>query len=133
MFRPTAKLHRHVPCPGELLAATRRSVSTTHFPPPDTAGHFDLAARKAPMLDVAENGYYDEPPAARASIAKMGDFDANKDVFVVIAHDVSLVDAVGPFPTSLNAWQAKGWKRDLTWAFLDEANPAFMFNAKATP
>ncbi|KAJ7935613.1 hypothetical protein B0H13DRAFT_2304642 [Mycena leptocephala] len=110
MFRPTAKLHRHVPCPGELLAATRRSVSATHFPPPDTAGHFDLAARKAPMLDVAENGYYDEPPAARASIAKMG-----------------------PFPTSLNAWQAKGWKRDLTWAFLDEANPAFMFNAKATP
>ncbi|KAJ7672137.1 hypothetical protein DFH06DRAFT_1319569 [Mycena polygramma] len=32
MLRPTGKLDRHIPCPGELLAATRRSVSVTHFP-----------------------------------------------------------------------------------------------------
>ncbi|KAJ7794130.1 hypothetical protein B0H14DRAFT_2923823 [Mycena olivaceomarginata] len=102
MLRPTAKLHRHFPCPGELLAAARRSVSTTHFPPPDAAGDFDLAARTKPMLD--------DKPTARVSIAKMGDFDANKDVFVFLAHDESLVDIVGPFPVLVNDWQAKGWK-----------------------
>ncbi|KAF8208920.1 beta-lactamase-like protein [Mycena galopus ATCC 62051] len=130
MLRPTEKLHRHFPCPGELLAATRRSVSATHFPPPDAAGEFDLAARTKPMLDVAEEGIYEDKPTARSSIAKMGDFDANRDVFVVLAHDESLVDVVGPFPALLNEWQAKGWKERSTWAFLEEGNPAFRFNVK---
>jgi hypothetical protein len=79
------------------------------------------------MLEVPEDGYYEEPPRARASIAKIGDFDANKDVFVVLAHDESLVDVVGPFPASLDAWQEKGWKSQVTWVFLDEKNPAFRF------
>ncbi|KAJ7790702.1 hypothetical protein B0H14DRAFT_2938448 [Mycena olivaceomarginata] len=130
MLRPTAKLHRHFPCPGELLAAARRSVSTTHFPPPDAAGDFDLAARTKPMLDVAEDGIYEDKPTVRASITKMGDFDANKDVFVFLAHDESLVDIVGPFPVLVNDWKAKGWKDRSTWVFIDEANPAFRFNDK---
>ncbi|KAJ6500712.1 hypothetical protein C8R45DRAFT_978769 [Mycena sanguinolenta] len=130
MLRPTAELHRHFPCPGAILAAARRSVSTTHFPPPDAAGEFDLAARTTPMLDVSEEGIYEDKPTARSSIARMGGFDANKDVFVALAHDESLVDVVGPFPASLNAWQEKGWKDRVTWAFLDETNPAFRFNVK---
>jgi len=131
MLRPTAKLHRHFPCPGELLAATRLSVSAVDFPPPDAAGQFDLAARTAPMLDVVENGAYEDRPTARTSIAKLGDFDANKDVFVLLAHDESLVETLGPFPVFLNDWQAKGRKDQIIWAFLDEANLAFRFNAKA--
>ncbi|KAJ6584952.1 hypothetical protein B0H19DRAFT_1249867 [Mycena capillaripes] len=131
MFRPTAKLHRHVPCPGELLAATRLSVSAGHFPPPDAVGQFDLATRTTPLLDVVENGLYEDVPTTRASIAKMTDFDANEDVFVMIAHDETLVDLVGPFPASLNAWQAKGWKSRATWAFLDEENVAFRFSVCA--
>ncbi|KAJ6584906.1 beta-lactamase-like protein [Mycena capillaripes] len=130
MFRPTAKLHRHVPCPGELLAATRLSVSTAHFPPPDAAGQFDLTAHTAPLLDVVENGSYEDAPTTRASIAKLAEFDANKDVFVALAHDETLVDMVGPFPASFNAWQAKEWKSRVTWAFLDEGNPAFRFKEK---
>ena len=130
MLRPTAELHRHFPCPGAIVAAARRSVSTTHFPPPDAAGEFDLAARTTPMLDVSEEGVYEDKPTARSSIAMMGGFDANRDVFVALAHDESLVDVVGPFPASLDAWQAKGWKDRVTWAFLDETNPAFRFNVK---
>ncbi|KAJ7676699.1 beta-lactamase-like protein [Mycena polygramma] len=101
MFRPTAKLHSHFPCPGELLAATRRSVSATQFPPPDAAGQFDLAARTTPMLEFADAPYYEDPDVARISVAKMEDLDANKDVFVVLAHDESLIGVVGPFPASL--------------------------------
>ncbi|KAJ6466564.1 hypothetical protein C8R47DRAFT_1223993 [Mycena vitilis] len=129
ILRPTAKLHRHFPCPGDLIAATRLSVSAAPLPPPDAAGKFDLLARSVPMLDIADNGNFEEPHLARASIAKMADFDANKDVFVVLAHDGSLVDVVGPFPASLDAWQAKDWKSRVTWAFLDEANPAFRLRA----
>ncbi|KAJ7692333.1 beta-lactamase-like protein [Mycena olivaceomarginata] len=131
MLRPTSALHRHFPCPGELLASTRRSVSPTAFPPPDAAGQFDLAAHTTPLLNLVENGAYEDPPTARKSITKMGDFDANKDVFVFLAHDESLVDTVGPFPVLVNEWQAKGWKERSTWAFLDERNLAFRFNVKA--
>ncbi|KAJ7671564.1 hypothetical protein DFH06DRAFT_1177973 [Mycena polygramma] len=133
MLPPTGKLHRHIPCPGELLAATRRFISVAHFPTIDAEGQFDLAARTAPMLDVAEKDtLYEDTPTARVSIAnlKLADFDANNDVFVVLAHDESLVNLVGPFPASLDAWQTKDWKSRVTWAFLDETNPAFRFSEK---
>ncbi|KAJ7484739.1 hypothetical protein FB451DRAFT_1233359 [Mycena latifolia] len=131
MLRPTDKLHQHFPCPGELLAATRRSVSAPEFAASDSAGEFDLATRTTPLLHVAENGYYHDPPTARASIKKLGGFDANADVFVVIAHDLSLMSIIEPLPASLDQWKGKGWKERATWAFLDEKNPAFRFNAKA--
>ncbi|KAJ7109709.1 beta-lactamase-like protein [Mycena crocata] len=131
MLRPTAALHRHVPCPGGLITAARTSISPTHFPPPDAEGRFDLAARATPLLDVAENGFYVDPPTARASIAALGAFDANADVFVALAHDETLVDTVGPFPANLNEWKAKGWKTSVTWAFVDEKNGAFRFAEKA--
>ncbi|KAJ7175836.1 hypothetical protein C8R46DRAFT_71192 [Mycena filopes] len=130
MLRPTEALHRHFPCPGHLIAATRTSVSAAHFSASDHNGEFDLLARTTPLLDVPEGGFYDEPPAARVSIAKMGDFDANKDVFVVLAHDWTLEEVVGPFPTSLNDWQKKGWKERAIWNFLDETNQAFRFSEK---
>ncbi|KAJ7695491.1 hypothetical protein B0H17DRAFT_1158938 [Mycena rosella] len=129
VLRTTSKLHRHFPCPGELLAATRRSVSATHFPPSNLVGEFDLASRTTPLLDIAENGYFEDPSRARASIQKMGDFDANADVFVVLAHDESLGAIIGPCPVSLDQWKANGWKEKATWAFVDEKNPAFRFNA----
>ncbi|KAJ7136057.1 beta-lactamase-like protein [Mycena epipterygia] len=122
LLRPTEQLQRHSPCPGHLLQATRRSVSVTHFPTPD-AGEFDLALRKTPLLDLPQDGYFEDIPAARASIEKMISFDANPDVLVVLAHDVSLVPVVGPFPASLNEWKVKGWKKLVTWAFLEEENP----------
>ncbi|KAF8189890.1 hypothetical protein K438DRAFT_1832269 [Mycena galopus ATCC 62051] len=120
VLRPTSKLHRHVPCPGELLAATRFSVSPAHIhnPGSDSQGaEFDLASR---------------PPKAHDSIHKIGDFDANADVFVVLAHDESIGHIIRPYPASLDQWQAKGWKKEATWAFLEEKNPAFRFTAKSS-
>ncbi|KAJ7249431.1 beta-lactamase-like protein [Mycena rebaudengoi] len=128
-FRPTEKLHRYFPCPGELLAATRHSISAEHFSA-DNSSTFDLAARTTPFLDVAENGYYEDPPVARVSIGKLSDFDANLDIFVVLAHDMSLVPVIDLFPASLNRWKEKGWKKQATWAFVDEKNAAFRFNVK---
>ncbi|KAJ7234631.1 beta-lactamase-like protein [Mycena haematopus] len=128
-LRPTSKLHRHVPCPGELLAATRFSVSPTYIHNPGSAAEFDLASRTTPLLSIAENGYFEDPPTAHNSIRKIGDFDANADVLVVLAHDESIGPLIKPFPASLDQWQAKGWKNEATWAFLEETNPAFRFNA----
>ncbi|KAJ7755389.1 hypothetical protein DFH07DRAFT_743247 [Mycena maculata] len=130
-LRPTEHLHRSFPCPGALLAATRSSVSAAHFSPLDSTGAFDLASRTTPLLDVADGGIFEDPPTARASLEELAKFDANADVFVVLAHDISLVPVVGPFPKLLNDWQARGWKDEVTWAFIDEGNPAFRFSPKA--
>ncbi|KAJ7037869.1 beta-lactamase-like protein [Mycena alexandri] len=130
MLRPTSILHQRAPCPADILEATRHSVSAAHFTPLDAEGKFDLAARTAPMLDFVPGMMYEDPVATAASIALIGAFDASSDVLVVLAHDWSLVPAVGPFPTSLDAWKAKGSKELVTWAFLEESNPAFVFSPK---
>ncbi|KAJ7755390.1 hypothetical protein DFH07DRAFT_494083 [Mycena maculata] len=131
LLRPTAQLHTNFPCPGELLAATRSSVSATHFSPLDATGAFDLASRTTPLLDVSDSGVFEDPLTARVSLKELTKFDANADVLVVLAHDLSLVPVVGPFPKLLNDWQAKGWKELVTWAFVDEENPAFRFSPQA--
>jgi hypothetical protein len=139
ILRPTSRLHKHFPCPGELLAAARLSVtvSPAHLHKPPADGQFDLASRTTPLLDVAENGYFEDPASARESIDKLGEFDANRDVFVVLAHDNSLGPVIrqgaAAYPVLLDEWQAKGWKEEVTWAFIDEKNPAFRFGkAKST-
>ncbi|KAJ7793410.1 beta-lactamase-like protein [Mycena olivaceomarginata] len=77
------------------------------------------------------------PASARESIDKLGEFDANRDVFVMLAHDDSLGPVIrqgtAAYPVLLDEWQAKGWKEEVTWAFIDEKNPAFRFGkAKST-
>ncbi|KAJ7717790.1 hypothetical protein B0H16DRAFT_1700848 [Mycena metata] len=132
MLRPTAALHRAFPAPPALLTSTKRSVAPTAIAPAsnDTtdAKPFDLAARTTPLLDVAEGGYYQDAPTSRASIALLGAFDANPDVLVVLAHDESLLEIVGPaFPAKLDGWKETGWKERAVWAFLEEGNAAFRF------
>ncbi|KAJ7717798.1 hypothetical protein B0H16DRAFT_1740371 [Mycena metata] len=135
MLRPTAALHRAFPAPPALLTSTKRSVALTAIgrASNDTtdAKPFDLAARTTPILDVAEGGYYEDAPTSRASIDLISAFDANPDVLVVLAHDESLLEIVGPaFPAKLDGWKERGWKERAVWAFLEEGNAAFRFGDK---
>ncbi|KAJ7023535.1 hypothetical protein C8F04DRAFT_1271342 [Mycena alexandri] len=132
MLRPTAALHRAFP--PALLDATKPSVALTAIAPAasnttdtDTSTPFDLAARTTPVLN-ADGGYYQDAPTPHASIALIGAFDANPDVLVVLAHDESLLDIVGPeFPAKLDGWKEAGWKERAVWASLEEGNAAFRF------
>ncbi|GLB39286.1 putative metallo-beta-lactamase superfamily protein [Lyophyllum shimeji] len=128
-MRPTEALHRYQPCPGELLQATRRTIAPEYFKPTHDDGTFALEHRKEPLLQVVDKGWYHDPESTRASIRKMEEFDANDDVFIMLAHDASLFPLVPTHPAKLNTWKEKGWKRRGVWAFVDEANPAFRFNA----
>ncbi|KAJ7745370.1 hypothetical protein B0H16DRAFT_1675966 [Mycena metata] len=112
-FRPTSTLHQCSPCPAGILEATRRTVSAEHFTPLDAEGKTQVATA--------------------ASIAMIGAFDASADVLVMLAHDWSLVPALGPFPTSLDAWQAKGYKKQVTWAFLGGVEPRLCIQPQACP
>lgn len=50
----------------------------------------------------------------------MTDFDANDNVFVMIAHDTSLLGVVDFYPKKANHWQEKGWKKVGQWRFLED-------------
>ena len=51
----------------------------------------------------------------------MGEFDAMENVLTIIAHDATLLEAVGLFPqTTANAWQEKGWREQVLWRFLGD-------------
>lgn len=69
---------------------------------------------------------FEDLEAAKKSIANLSDsFDSNPDVFVLLAHDNSVLDFVELFPKTLNGWKEQGLKEKSMWAFLDEKNPAF--------
>ncbi|PVH69833.1 hypothetical protein DL98DRAFT_578142 [Cadophora sp. DSE1049] len=55
---------------------------------------------------------------AEETIRLIQGFDADENVFVVFAHDVSLYDTVGFFPKAANDWKVKGWKDESRWKFL---------------
>ena len=48
----------------------------------------------------------------------MTEFDAQDNIFSVIAHDLSLMDVVEFYPLNLNFWKDKGWKEQGHWRFL---------------
>ncbi|KAM5344623.1 hypothetical protein ACJ41O_013158 [Fusarium nematophilum] len=88
-------------CPGEVLV----NMHPQHAR--DKPFYPSLA--EAPNHDVAE---------AENSVKKLIDFDAREDVFVVIAHDGSLLDVIDFFPKQANDWKEKGWKEEGKWRFL---------------
>ncbi|KAF9872956.1 hypothetical protein CkaCkLH20_09466 [Colletotrichum karsti] len=90
-------------CAGHLLEQIHPEHSRT--------APFYAQLSEAPGRDVAE---------AEASICKMADFDANDDIFVVIAHDRSLLGVIDVFPNSANHWREKGWKQAGRWRFLED-------------
>ncbi|KAJ8132635.1 hypothetical protein O1611_g985 [Lasiodiplodia mahajangana] len=94
-------------CPGALLEAIHPQHSSTE-----------------PYYSHLEQAYGRDVAEAKDTIDKMIIFDANEDVFVVIAHDKSLLDVIDFFPQSANEWKEKGWKEAGRWRFLEDFKDA---------
>ncbi|KAJ8096363.1 hypothetical protein AAF712_010643 [Marasmius tenuissimus] len=127
-IRPTSHLHKAYPCPGHILEATRKSVSAEYFGLPGES-EFDLRKRDKPLLTVPHppSGYVDREQSIESQKA-LGLLDAHKDIFVVVAHDTTLMGVLTLFPETLNDWKEKKWKENTVWTFLEEDNSAFMFS-----
>lgn len=78
-----------------------------------------LPARNEPFLPPSERAF---PAQAQAkeTLRKIVELDAQKNVFVVLAHDTSLEGQIDLYPTSANKWMEKGWKRRTRWLFCNE-------------
>lgn len=59
------------------------------------------------------------------TIEMIQEADVRDDIFVVMAHDETLLDIVEFFPKAANNFMEKGWARKSRWIFLrDLARPA---------
>ncbi|KAL3488189.1 beta-lactamase-like protein [Aspergillus germanicus] len=84
-------------CPGSIMEMLLANPTTPPFEMPATN-----------TVDVAE---------AHASISKMQVFDSAENIWVVIAHDQSLLDIVDFYPARVNDWQRKGYAQKTRWRF----------------
>lgn len=88
------------PCPGELLATIHCAQSTTE--------PYYTSVRAEDQVKAIE------------SIRKMMDFDARDTIFVVLAHDATLLNVVDCYPATANGWYAKEWAKKSRWLFLND-------------
>ncbi|KAL2167187.1 hypothetical protein VTG60DRAFT_1599 [Thermothelomyces hinnuleus] len=88
-------------CPGELLAGLTKTGR------PDET-----------FFDVAEGPIFKDHGAAMDTVGKIQELDASDDVFVVMAHDLTLRDRIPLFPEELNDWKERGLRSSTRWLFL---------------
>jgi glyoxylase-like metal-dependent hydrolase (beta-lactamase superfamily II) len=50
--------------------------------------------------------------------------DAQENVFVLPAHDMSVVGIIDEFPKTANDWKVKGWREKAFWKFLEDFRTA---------
>ena len=88
-------------CPGSIFEAIHPHKSSTE-----------------PFYVPTVGGVHLDGQQTKETIDKLADFDAQDDVFVNIAHDMSLFDVVEFFPKTANGWSQKRWKQEGMWRFL---------------
>ncbi|KAJ7696460.1 beta-lactamase-like protein [Mycena rosella] len=129
--RPRPEFQKNFPCPAHLLEETKTSISTDYFwSPKSRDGAFDMQSRAQQLLAISDlpDSFYADPVRSQVSLEKLATFDADPDIFVIVAHDRSLVSSLPHFPASLNGWKASHLKERTAWNFVDTANPAFIFS-----
>ena len=79
------------------------------------------------FYDIAP-GIHENPKKAEDTVQKLKGFDAHDKVFVIIAHDPSLIGIIDFFPQALTDWNEKGWAETARWRFLADLKVAVETN-----
>lgn len=81
-------------------------------------------APNAPFFEVAKNSLFADHDAAMDTVRKIQELDASENIFVLLAHDLSLRDQIPLFPKSINTWRADDLRVKTRWLFCrDFDNP----------
>ncbi|KAF4553627.1 Cytochrome P450-like protein 82 [Elsinoe fawcettii] len=89
-------------CPGSLLTAFHRNKSATE-----------------PYYTVTPKFAYDVEKC-NWTIDGVEEFDAHENVFVLIAHDDSVINELDLFPKDMNDWHEKELAKKVKWSFLKD-------------
>lgn len=78
----------------------------------------------APFFTLAKGSLFPDHDAAMNTVRKIQEFDAAENVFVLIAHDLSLRDKIPLFPKTINLWKARRLRTGTRWLFCNDFEPA---------
>ncbi|PYH47032.1 MBL fold metallo-hydrolase [Aspergillus saccharolyticus JOP 1030-1] len=120
----------HLPLPTEITPSPLDRA--THTVPACPSSIFEaISPARLKSKNVKSTPFYELNAAmnedlenAKVSLERMIPFDGSENVFVIIAHDASLLDVLPFFPESLTDWEVKGYKVAGTWQFLKDFNAA---------
>ncbi|KAI9899665.1 hypothetical protein N3K66_006126 [Trichothecium roseum] len=101
-------------CPGHLFADHVHPSSSSSTTSSSGSGE----TKNSPFARIRPGHPHDVVRAQR-SLDMMMPFDADESIFVVAAHDFTLLPVVECFPEVANGWFEKGWKDKGRWAFLE--------------
>ncbi|KAF7356511.1 Metallo-beta-lactamase superfamily protein [Mycena venus] len=128
--RPRPQFQKNFPCPAHLLEEAKTSISTDYFwSPRSRDGAFDMLSRSQQLFAVSDlpDSFYANPVTSQVSLEKLATFDADPDILVLIAHDISLRSSIPYYPAYLNDWKASNFKERTVWSFVEKTNPASVF------
>ncbi|KZL80414.1 metallo-beta-lactamase superfamily protein [Colletotrichum incanum] len=78
----------------------------------------------APFFEVNAPGpIFPDGPSSFATVQKIQELDALDNVFVIMAHDLSLQNVLPLFPEKINGWAESGIKTDSRWLFCNDFVP----------
>ncbi|KAJ3538151.1 hypothetical protein NM208_g6034 [Fusarium decemcellulare] len=77
-------------------------------------------AKDKPFYQKLSESWDRDVAEAEKTLSTLTEFDAKDEVFVVLAHDNSLLDVIDFFPKRANDWKEKGWKEESRWRFLKD-------------
>lgn len=118
---PPGQLDSHYPyvCPCSMFTVLHPAAG-------DHTESSSSEARSKPFYDVSRNphGAYEFGDLAQESVDKVKILDAQKNVFVCLAHDGALMNVLPLYNTDadvvINDWNKCGYKEKARWGFLNE-------------
>ncbi|KAI0204042.1 beta-lactamase-like protein [Astrocystis sublimbata] len=133
VLRPTEKLplpHPHPqPSPQADNIETRKGESTKQYNsgwcPGALLEQLTLdGTSRTPFQEVAKGPLFPDHNAATETVRKIQELDATDNIFVIIAHDVSLSTRISFFPDTINDWMTMGLKMSTRWLFCTDYSDA---------
>lgn len=79
---------------------------------------------RTPFQQVADGPLFPDHKSAMETIRKIQELDAADNVFVLIAHDLSLRSKIPFFPGTINDWMERDLKSNTRWLFCTEFDGA---------
>ncbi|PNS15895.1 hypothetical protein CAC42_8001 [Sphaceloma murrayae] len=89
-------------CPGSLLITFHRNKDPTE-------PYYTVTPKFAHDIELCN-----------WTIDGVKEFDAHDNIFVLIAHDDSVIDHLDLYPKTMNDWHDKGLAKKVRWRFLDD-------------
>ena len=89
--------------------------------PGATLQHLTLEKKASnAFFTVAHSPLFLDWDAAMETIEKIHELDAADQIFIILAHDLSLCDQIPLFPKTINAWRANNMREKTRWIFCSD-------------